>query len=151
MVSCKYHLDSGIKLKSSALTLRPLLAAAPAHFYRFCDKNLPLLLPSFPLDLHEQNGLLRETLAIGICLAFAQSSVPYPTYPCQQVEAAFRPLHPGTFDLDRQTSLPNKAVWLRGRFARSIDEKHLQHHGEEEMGQRYVQMYYCGLCENVYL
>lgn len=82
---------------SSASTLLPLLAAALMHFYRFCGKNPRLPLLFSPLDLHERNGPLRETLVTDISLAFAQSSTPCLVYQCQQAEAASHPLHQGTF------------------------------------------------------
>lgn len=121
------------------------------HFYRFCDKTLQPSLRFSRLDLHEGNGPLREKLAIDISLAFARSLVPYLIYQCQQAEAASHPLHRGIYGSGQQTSLPSRAVWRRGPFARSIDEIHLRHHVEEETGQKFAQMYYCGSCESVYL
>ena len=119
------------------------------HFYRSGDKNLQPSLLFSRLDLHEGNGPLRGTLAVDTSLAFAQSLIPCLIYQSQQAEAACHPLRRGIFGSIQQTSLPSRAVWRRGPFARSIDEIHLKHHCEEETGQRFVQMYCCGLCESV--
>ena len=120
------------------------------HFYRFYGKNLQLSLLSSPLDLHEQNGPLRETLATDISLAFARASTPCLIYQYQQAKATSHPLHQEISGSGRQTIPPNRAAWLQGPFARSTDEMHLTNRGEEETEPRFVQIHCCGLCVSVY-
>ena len=121
------------------------------HFYRFCGRILRLPLLFSLLDPHEGNDPLRGTLAVDISPAFARSLILCLIYQSQQAQAACHPLHRGTSGSGQQTSLPSKAVWLQGPFARSIDGIRLMDHGEEETGLKFVQMYCCGLCESVYL